>query len=193
MANTCIADGVLIKRYVEGNTAAFEILVNRHKDRIYGSVMNIVNDSYLAEDIFQETFIKIIHNIKRGKYNHEDKFLPWALRIARNMAIDSLRRKKRMPTVVTSDGSDLFETLFIPDKSQEDIRIEQEEHNELYAWIKMLPEEQKEVLILRSYAQLSFKEIAAITNTNINTCIGRMHYALTNLRKFSEKNSVKIK
>jgi len=109
MANTCIADGVLIKRYVEGNTAAFEILVNRHKDRIYGSVMNIVNDSYLAEDIFQETFIKIIHNIKRGKYNHEDKFLPWALRIARNMAIDSLRRKKRMPTVVTSDGSDLFE------------------------------------------------------------------------------------
>lgn len=193
MANIVIKDGVLIKRYLEGNTAAFEILVNRHKDRIYGSVLNIVNDSYLAEDIFQETFIKIIHNVKRGKYNHEDKFLPWALRIARNMAIDSLRKRKRMPTVVTSDGTDLFETLFIADKSQEDIRIEQEEHKELHKWIQSLPEEQKEVLVLRSYADLSFKEIAAITNTNINTCIGRMHYALSNLRKMAEKNSVRVK
>lgn len=193
MANIVIKDGVLIKRYLEGNTAAFEILVNRHKDRIYGSVLNIVNDSYLAEDIFQETFIKIIHNVKRGKYNHEDKFLPWALRIARNMAIDSLRKRKRMPTVVTSDGTDLFETLFIADKSQEDIRVEQEEHKELHKWIQSLPEEQKEVLVLRSYADLSFKEIAAITNTNINTCIGRMHYALSNLRKMAEKNSVRVK
>lgn len=193
MANTSIADGVLIKRYLEGNAAAFEILVNRHKDRIFGSVLNIVNDTYLAEDIFQETFIKIIHNIKKGSYNHEDKFLPWALRIARNMAIDNLRRKKRMPNVVTSDGSDLFETLLIADKSQEDIRIEQEEHAELYRWIRLLPEEQREVLVLRSYADLSFKEISAITETNINTCIGRMHYALTNLRKLSEKNTVRIK
>lgn len=193
MANIVIKDGVLIKRYLEGNTAAFEILVNRHKDRIYGSVLNIVNDSYLAEDIFQETFIKIIHNVKKGKYNHEDKFLPWALRIARNMAIDSLRKRKRMPTVVTSDGTDLFETLFIADKSQEDIRVEQEEHKELHKWIQSLPEEQKEVLVLRSYADLSFKEIAAITNTNINTCIGRMHYALSNLRKMAEKNSVRVK
>jgi RNA polymerase sigma-70 factor (ECF subfamily) len=193
MANTSIADGVLIRRYLEGNAAAFEILVNRHKDRIYGSVLNIVNDTYLAEDIFQETFIKIIHNIKKGSYNHEDKFLPWAIRSARNMAIDNLRRKKRMPNVVTSDGSDLFETLLIADKSQEDIRIEQEEHAELYRWIRLLPEEQREVLVLRSYADLSFKEIAAITDTNINTCIGRMHYALTNLRKLSEKNSVRIK
>jgi RNA polymerase sigma-70 factor (ECF subfamily) len=109
------------------------------------------------------------------------------------MAIDNLRRKKRMPNVVTSDGSDLFETLLIADKSQEDIRIEQEEHAELYRWIRLLPEEQREVLVLRSYADLSFKEIAAITDTNINTCIGRMHYALTNLRKLSEKNSVRIK
>ncbi len=193
MANPIITDGVLIKRYVQGNTSAFEILVNRHKDRIHGSVLNIVNDTYLAEDIFQETFIKIIQNIKRGKYNHEDKFLPWALRIARNLAIDSLRRKKRMPSVVTSDGSDLFETLFIADKSQEDIHIEQEEHTELHTWIRMLPEEQREVLILRSYAQLSFKEIAVITETNINTCIGRMHYAITNLRKMSEKNSIRVK
>jgi RNA polymerase sigma factor (sigma-70 family) len=193
MANIGIKDGVLIKRYLEGNTAAFEILVNRHKDRIYGSVFNIVLDTYLAEDIFQETFIKVIHNIKAGKYNHEDKFLPWALRIARNMAIDSLRKRKRMPMVVTSDGSDLFETLYIADKSAEDIRVQNEEHSELYRWIHQLPEEQKEVLVLRSYAQLSFKEIAAVTGTNINTCIGRMHYALSNLRRMSEKNPVKIK
>jgi RNA polymerase sigma-70 factor (ECF subfamily) len=193
MANNGIKDGVLIKRYLEGNIAAFEILVNRHKDRIYGSVLNIVMDTYLAEDIFQETFIKIIQNIKAGKYNHEDKFLPWAMRIARNMAIDSLRRKKRMPMVVTSDGSDLFETLNIMEASPEDIQVQKEEHSELHSWIRLLPEEQREVLILRSYAQLSFKEIAEITGTNINTCIGRMHYALTNLRKMSEKNHARVK
>jgi RNA polymerase sigma-70 factor (ECF subfamily) len=193
MTKTMIADGVLIKRYLEGNQAAFEALVKRHKTRIYSSVLAIVNDHYLAEDIFQETFIKAIHSIRQGKYNHEDKFLPWALRIARNLAIDLIRQKKRLPMVITSDGQDLFQTLNIFDKSQEEIHIETDEISMLKSWIHQLPDEQKEVLILRNYAELSFKEISEITNTNINTCIGRMHYAIINLRKMMEKSSVKIK
>ena len=195
MSTTFIKDGVLIKRYLEGNTASFETLVERHKDRIYGSVYHVVKDEYLAEDIFQETFIKIIRNIRAGKYNHEDKFLPWALRIARNMAIDYIRKTKRMPTIVTSDGSgtDLFETINIHEKSQEQLIIENEDYKRLHTWIQVRPAEQKDVLILRSYANLSFKEIAEVTQSNINTCIGRMHYAITNLRKMMEKNSVNVK
>jgi len=188
-----IQDGVLIKRYLQGNQAAFETLVQRHKMRIFTSVLAVVNDHYLAEDIFQETFIKIIKSVKSGKYNHEDKFLPWALRIARNLAIDSIRSKKRMPNVVNSDGYDLFETLNMFEPSQEDQQVQKEETQLLHSWINELPIEQKEVLILRNYAELSFKEIAAITETNINTCIGRMHYAIINLRKMMEKSSIKIK
>jgi len=193
MTKTIIADGVLIKRYLEGNQAAFETLLKRHKMRIFTSVLNIVNDHYLAEDIFQETFVKIIHSFRAGKYNHEDKFLPWALRIARNMAIDLLRQKKRLPTVVDSEGNDIFEHLNIFDKSQEELHIEADEISMLRSWIRRLPEEQREVLVLRNYADLSFKEIAEITNTNINTCIGRMHYAVINLRKMMEKSSVRVK
>jgi len=193
MTKTIIADGVLIKRYLEGNQAAFETLLKRHKMRIFTSVLNIVNDHYLAEDIFQEMFVKIIHSIRAGKYNHEDKFLPWALRIARNMAIDLLRQKKRLPTVVDSEGNDIFEHLNIFDKSQEELHIEADEISMLRSWIRRLPEEQREVLVLRNYADLSFKEIAEITNTNINTCIGRMHYAVINLRKMMEKSSVRVK
>ena len=193
MSKTLIQDGVLIKRYLQGNQAAFETLVQRHKMRIFTSVLAVVNDHYLAEDIFQETFIKIIKSVKSGKYNHEDKFLPWALRIARNLAIDSIRCKKRMPNVVNSDGYDLFETLNMFEPSQEDQQVQKEETQLLHSWINELPIEQKEVLILRNYAELSFKEIAAITETNINTCIGRMHYAIINLRKMMEKSSIKIK
>jgi RNA polymerase sigma-70 factor (ECF subfamily) len=193
MSKTLIQDGVLIKRYLQGNQAAFETLVQRHKMRIFTSVLAVVNDHYLAEDIFQETFIKIIKSVKSGKYNHEDKFLPWALRIARNLAIDSNRSTKRMPNVVNSDGYDLFETLNMFEPSQEDQQVQKEETQLLHSWINELPIEQKEVLILRNYAELSFKEIAAITETNINTCIGRMHYAIINLRKMMEKSSIKIK
>lgn len=193
MTKSTLADGVLIQRYVEGSQIAFETLMKRHKQRIFSSILNVVNDRYIAEDIFQETFIKVIHQIRAGKYNHEDKFLPWALRIARNLAIDSIRQRKRLPCVVNSEGYDIFETLMVFDKSQEDIQIENDEKSMLNKLIHQLPIEQKEVLILRNYADLSFKEIAVITDTNINTCIGRMHYAIMNLRKMMEKNSVRVK
>lgn len=188
-----IADGILIKQYLAGNQGSFEALLKRHKNRIFSSIYGLVGDRYLAEDIFQETFIKIIHSIRAGKYNHEDKFLPWALRISRNMCIDSIRQRKRMPMVVDSEGNDILNNLGVFEKSQEELHIENDEISMLKQWIRELPEEQKEVLILRNYADLSFKEIAAITNTNINTCIGRMHYAVLNLRKMMQKNSVRVK
>jgi len=188
-----IADGVLIQRYMQGNQAAFETLLNRHRNHIFTSIYLLVNDRYLAEDIFQETFIKIINNIQAGKYNHEDKFLPWAMRIARNLSIDTIRSKKRMPVVVDSEGRDVFDCLGISVQSREDEQVNQDEISALKFWIRELPEEQREVLILRNYAELSFKEIAILTNTNINTCIGRMHYAILNLRKKMQKNAVKIK
>lgn len=193
MATTMITDGVLIKHYIEGNQGAFETLLKRHKNRIFSSIYNLVGDRYIAEDIFQETFIKIIHSIRAGRYNHEDKFLPWAMRISRNMCIDSIRQRKRLPIVVDSEGNDILNNIGIFERSQEELHIHTDEMTMLRKWIWELPEEQREVLVLRNYADLSFKEIAVITSTNINTCIGRMHYALINLRKMMQKNSVKVK
>ena len=193
MTTPLISDGVLIKRYIDGNNAAFETLLKRHRTRILSSIYLLVGDRYLAEDIFQETFIKVIHSIQHGKYNHEDKFLPWALRIARNMSIDSIRSRKRMPVVVDTDGRDVFDAMGISVNSQEDQRVAKDEIEILKQWIWELPEDQREVLILRQYADLSFKEIAALTETIINTCIGRMHYAILNLRKKMQKSVVRIK
>lgn len=190
---TTITDGVLITRYIHGDNAAFEILLTRHRTRILSSIFLFIGDRYLAEDIFQETFIKIIHNIQKGKYNHEDKFLPWALRIARNMSIDSLRAKKRMPVVLDTEGRNVFDAMGITVESQEDCRIAKDDTEMVRQWIRELSEDQREVLILRQYAELSFKEIAVITNTNINTCIGRMHYAILNMRKKMQKNTAQLK
>ena len=127
MTTPLISDGVLIKRYIDGNNAAFETLLKRHRTRILSSIYLLVGDRYLAEDIFQETFIKVIHSIQHGKYNHEDKFLPWALRIARNMSIDSIRSRKRMPVVVDTDGRDVFDAMGISVNSQEDQRVAKDE------------------------------------------------------------------
>lgn len=193
MTTTTITDGVLITRYIHGDNAAFEILLTRHRTRILSSIFLFIGDRYLAEDIFQETFIKIIHNIQKGKYNHEDKFLPWALRIARNMSIDSLRAKKRMPVVLDTEGRNVFDAMGITVESQEDCRIAKDDTEMVRQWIRELSEDQREVLILRQYAELSFKEIAVITNTNINTCIGRMHYAILNMRKKMQKNTAQLK
>jgi RNA polymerase sigma-70 factor (ECF subfamily) len=194
MQKPIISDGALLKVYLEGNESALETLIKRHKSRIFTSIYLLVNDRYLAEDIFQETFIKIIHCLRTGKYRDEDKFLPWALRIARNLSIDSIRQKGRMPGIVTdSEGNDIFSYLNIKEDSREQVVIEREEHASLHQFINQRPAEQKEVLVLRHYADLSFKEIAEMTGNNINTCIGRMHYALINLRKMMQKSVVEIK
>ena len=181
-----ISDQQLVKQYVEGNVACLEMLIERHKERLFTTIYLIVKDTYIAEDLFQETFIKIIRNLKRKKYNEEGKFLPWAMRIARNMAIDYFRKKKRMPTVTGSEGEDVFRTLKISTENREQEIIRTEKEDQVRYFIDKLPEEQREVLILRHYGELSFKEIAAMTDVSINTALGRMRYALNNLRKMME-------
>ncbi|HAY89070.1 MAG TPA: RNA polymerase subunit sigma-24 [Bacteroidetes bacterium] len=190
MQSSKITDQNLVKQYVQGNEACLEMLINRHKERIFTTIILIVKDSYIAEDLFQETFIKIIKNLKKGKYNEEGKFLPWAIRIARNMAIDYFRKMKRMPTVTSSDGEDVFRKIKLAVDNREEQMIRNEKENLVRAVINKLPEEQRQVLILRHYGDLSFKEISAMTGVSINTALGRMRYALNNMRKMMEHTSI---
>lgn len=190
MQSSKITDQNLVKQYVQGNEACLEMLINRHKDRIFTTIILIVKDSYIAEDLFQETFIKIIKNLKKGKYNEEGKFLPWAIRIARNMAIDYFRKMKRMPTVTGSDGEDVFRKIKLAVDNREEQMIRTEKENMVRDVISRLPEEQRQVLILRHYGDLSFKEIAEMTGVSINTALGRMRYALNNMRKMMEHTSI---
>ena len=190
MQSLKITDQNLVKQYVQGNEACLEMLINRHKNRIFTTIILIVKDSYIAEDLFQETFIKIINNLKKGKYNEEGKFLPWAMRIAHNMAIDYFRKMKRMPTITDSSGDDVFRTIKIAVENREEQIIRTEKEDMVRLAINRLPEEQRQVLILRHYGNLSFKEIAAMTDVSINTALGRMRYALTNMRKIMEHTSI---
>ena len=183
MHNSKISDQSLVKQYIQGNESCLEMLLKRHKDRLFTTIILIVKDSYIAEDIFQETFIKIIKNLKAGKYNEEGKFLPWAARIARNMAIDYFRKTKRMPTITDSSGQDVFRTIKIKTENCEQQIIRSEKESLVRAAIDKLPPEQRQVLILRHYGDLSFKEIAKMTDVSINTALGRMRYAITNMRK----------
>lgn len=180
---TTTTDQYLVNLYLTGNEEALSQLVTRHKSKIYTSIYLLVKDEYLAEDIFQDTFIKVIKTLRAGRYNDEGKFLPWVLRIAHNLVIDYFRREKRSPTIINSDGFDIFDVLGIHDESMEDLMIKEQTYTDLKKLIHYLPSEQKEVLIMRHYGELSFKEIADLTNVSINTALGRMRYALTNLRK----------
>lgn len=186
-------DQELVHSYIKGNEVALSELVIRHKSRIYTSIYLLVKDQFLAEDIFQDTFIKVIKTLKAGKYNEEGKFLPWVLRIGHNLVIDHFRREKRNPTITNSDGFDIFDVLGIRDESIEEKMIKQQTHDDLKKLIHYLPSEQKEVLIMRHYGDLSFKEIADLTNVSINTALGRMRYALNNLRKMMTNKELILK
>jgi RNA polymerase sigma factor (sigma-70 family) len=178
-----VSDSELISLYIHGDEKAFEKLVQRHKSRIYTTIYLIVKDQYVAEDLMQDTFIKAVDTIKSGKYNEEGKFLPWIIRIAHNLAIDYFRRDKRYPNVVFEDGSSVFNTLDFSEDSVESIQIRQETHEQLREMIQRLPDVQRQVLIMRHYEDMSFQEIADATGVSINTALGRMRYALINLRK----------
>ncbi|MFP5081509.1 RNA polymerase sigma factor [Pedobacter sp. JCM 36344] len=183
-------DQDLIKLYLSGEESVLEELLRRHKSKIYTSIYLLVKDQYLAEDIFQETFIKVINTLRSGKYNEEGKFLPWVMRIAHNLVIDYFRREKRAPVITSADGTDVFNTLQFLEESAEDRILREQTHMDLRAMIRLLPEDQKEVLIMRHYADLSFKEIADLTGVSINTALGRMRYALSNLRKMMKVKEV---
>jgi len=180
------SDQELIQMYVGGQESGLEALLNRYKSKIYTSIYMKVKDEYLAEDIFQETFIKIINTLKSGKYNEEGKFLPWAIRIAHNMIVDFFRKAKRAPNIVNADGFDIFEVLEFSDESAESKMLKQQVDVDLKKMIQKLPDDQKEVLIMRHFCDMSFKDIAEITEVSIDTALGRLRYALSNLRKMIE-------
>ena len=187
-----LSDHELIKSFNAGNVNAFEVLVLRHKDKLYTSIFFLVKDKYLAEDIFQDVFIRIIDTIKSGRYTEEGKFLPWAMRIAHNLCVDYFRKVKRTPTIKNSDDQDIFEVLNFTEDSAEDKMIKKQSHNRVKDMLDQLPEDQREVIILRHYADMSFKEIAEITNCSINTALGRMRYGLINLRKMMMAKQISL-
>src|ERR1700741_2848816 len=187
------SDQELINLYITGQEAGLVELIRRHKSKIYTSIYLLVKDSYLAEDIFQDTFIKVINTLKAGKYNEEGKFLPWVTRIAHSLVIDYCRREKRAPMVSNGDDFDIFEVLGNYDESTEDRMVRDQTHKDLKILIQLLPSEQKEVLIMRHFGDMSFKEIADITDVSINTALGRMRYALNNLRKMMQTKELSLK
>ena len=182
------SDSQLVSLYKNGNEEAFEVLLHRHKSKIFTGIYLIVKDRYVAEDLLQETFIKAINTIRGGKYNEEGKFMPWISRIAHNLSIDYFRKNKRYPEVVLEDGSRVFDSMEFAEDSMEMKQMKKETHSRLREFIKELPTEQKQVLIMRHYLQMSFFEIAERTGVSINTALGRMRYALINLRKKMNKN-----
>jgi len=190
MVNYEVSDSQLVSLYKNGNEEAFRDLVDRHKSKIFTKIYLIVKDKFIAEDLLQEVFIKLINTIKSGKYNEEGKFFPWVMRIAHNLAIDHFRRSKRYPVIVMEDGSKVFNTLEFAEDSFETVQIRKESHKKLRDFIEELPETQKEVLIMRHYMEMSFQEIAESTDVSINTALGRMRYALINLRKKMIKNNI---
>ncbi|MBX2815488.1 MAG: sigma-70 family RNA polymerase sigma factor [Saprospiraceae bacterium] len=190
MQVTSLSDQELISSYLDGNERAFEELLNRHRNKIYTSIYLFVKDQSQAEDIFQEVFIKIIKTLRSGKYNHEGKFVQWAMRIAYNMCVDQFRRKKRRPKVSPTETFDIFDVLEISDDNMETTMIKSQTHDKVRQLVDMLPPEQREVVILRHYADMSFKEISQLTRVSINTALGRMRYALINIRKMVEEKEV---
>lgn len=176
-------DNQLVQSFQEGNNNALEVLVNRHKDKIFTSINILVKDKYLAEDLFQDVFIKVIDTLRKDNYNDEGKFLPWVMRIAHNLCIDHFRKVKRTPTITTGDDQDIFEVINVVDNSADKGIIKSQSHDKVRQLLDLLPEDQREVIVLRHYADLSFKEIATMTNSSINTALGRMRYGLLNMRK----------
>jgi len=185
-----LSDEQLITLFKKGHANALEELVHRHKDKLYTSIFLLVKDSFLAEDIFQDTFIKIIDTIRAERYTEKGKFLPWAIRIAHNLCVDHFRKIKRNPVIKTGDDKDIFNVLTFSESSAEEKMITAQSHDRVRRMLDMLPEEQREVIILRHYADLSFKEIADLTHVSINTALGRMRYGLINLRKMMTEKQI---
>ncbi|MFD3393084.1 sigma-70 family RNA polymerase sigma factor [Aquirufa sp. OSTEICH-129V] len=185
-----VSDAALLSAYIQGDDKAFETLVKRSKSKVYTTIYLIVKDRYVAEDLMQEAYIKAIDVMKSGRYNEEGKFLPWILRIAHNMAIDYFRKEKRYPTIVLEDGSKVFNSFEFAEDSVEDMQLKADQVANVRELIKKLPDEQREVLVMRHYEDLSFQEIADQTGVSINTALGRMRYALINLRKMLNKQEI---
>lgn len=188
-----ISDYELIMRFIKGEQSCFEKLVDRHKNKVFAYISLYIRDQALAEDIFQDTFLKVIQSVKSGKYSDNGKFLSWVMRIAHNLIIDHFRRIKQMNTISNDNyESDLFNSKRFAEDNVEDDMIKKQIHQDVRKMISHLPDDQREVVILRHYAGLSFREIADITNVSINTALGRMRYALINMRKLIEEKNISL-
>ncbi len=190
MNNIELSDSKLVSLYIKGNEESFEVLLNRYKSKVFTNIYLIVKDTYIAEDLTQDTFIKAIKTLRGNRYNEEGKFKPWILRIAHNLAIDHFRKKKRYPTIVMEDGSNVFNTLEFSEAPYETFQVEQDTKRKLRAFIEELPDNQREVIMMRHYQEMSFQDIAETTDVSINTALGRMRYALINLRKKMKQHKI---
>ncbi|MAQ00375.1 MAG: RNA polymerase subunit sigma-24 [Flavobacteriaceae bacterium] len=192
MKKSVIADSVLVSKYISGDEKSLEVLFKRHKQRIYSFIYSKVYDRDLSEDIFQDTFIKVIKTLKLGNYNEEGKFISWVTRIAHNLVIDHFRKNKRIPKFENSHDFDIFSVLKNSDIDIENQMIKNQIHSEVKKLINFLPNDQKEVLVYRYYNDLSFKEISEKTGVSINTSLGRMRYALINLRNIIKNKNISL-
>jgi len=187
-----ISDNELVALFIKGDENALQKLIIRHEKKVYTSIYLLVKDSDLANDIFQDTFIKVINTLRNGNYNEEGKFLSWVLRIAHNLTIDHFRGQKRMPMAYDTEEYSIFDTLPLMDSNIEDRIINKQIQSQVRQLIEKLPFDQKEVVIMRHYGNMSFKEIAEATNVSINTSLGRMRYAIINLRKIIQDNRLQL-
>jgi len=187
-----LSDQEAVQLFMSGNSKGIDLLVNRHKDRIFTCISLLVKDTYLAEDLFQDVFIKIIENLKAGKYNEENKFIHWAMRITHNHCMDYFRKQKSKLAIKTSDDRDIFDVLPFEDADPEQKIIKQQTESQVMEMISVLPKDQQDVVILRHYADLKFKEIAEVLKCSVNTALGRMHYALVNIRKLVEEKQLAL-
>jgi RNA polymerase sigma-70 factor (ECF subfamily) len=185
-------DQELVVLYISGKDLAFEQLMARHKNRVYTKIYLMVKDREVTEDIFQDCFIKVINTLRKGKYNDEGKFLPWVLRIAHNLVIDYFRKGKKMPTVRSDENYDVFSTIKHDDLHIEDQIVKDQIMGDVKKLIKELPQDQKEVVLMRIYYKMSFKEISVTLDISINTALGRMRYALINLRKIVDEKNINL-
>ena len=190
MRKELITDATLVSSYIKGDESSLEVLIKRHKQRIYSFIYSKVYDRDIAEDVFQDTFIKVIRTLKRGKYNEEGKFLPWVMRIAHNLVIDHFRKNNRMPKFQNNGDFSIFSVLSDTSLNAEKTIIKEQVEEDVRRLIEELPADQKEVLVMRMYQDMSFKEISERTGVSINTALGRMRYALINMRKVIEKHNI---
>lgn len=188
-----ITDYELIQRFIKGEESCFKQLIHRHKNKVFAYISLYIRDQALAEDLFQDTFMKVIQSVKSGRYQDNGKFISWVMRIAHNLIIDHFRRVKQMNTVLNDDyETDLFNSKRFAELTVEDDMIRKQIHKDVRQMISLLPDDQREVVILRHYAGLSFKEIAEMTDVSINTALGRMRYALINMRKLMEEKKISL-
>tara|TARA_B110000090_G_scaffold97566_1_gene109835 strand:- start:67 stop:654 length:588 start_codon:yes stop_codon:yes gene_type:complete len=190
MRKNSTPDSILVSDFINGNESSLEVLIKRHKQRLYSFIYSKVLNRDIAEDVFQDTFIKVIRTLKKGNYNEEGKFLPWVMRIAHNLVIDHFRKTNRMPTFKNTDEFDIFSVIGDGNLNAEKKMIQEQIYADVSELVKELPEEQKEVLMMRIYKDMSFKEISENTGVSINTALGRMRYALMNMRKLIEKHNI---